>query len=285
MGQQEIIAFGVEPSQAKYRLRLARYPSLVESLKGFLNAFNNRQSITDNQQYNVLDVGVGNGRTFKYAQASGIADRFSWYGVDLYRFPPESRAGGEKWSIEIANIEYGLPYPDGYFDIVIAEQILEHVHNVDFVISELSRVTKQGGRLIIGVPIFICPVAALRNLYVKKFPRLFEKSGSSHIQTFCKKSITERLESNGSFKVMDTKGFRIISGGILRPLENYLWWYRLSCWAGKLFPFLCIEIQMVVEKRLITSGCTATAFPPLRSSKPAREPQRSMPAGFGSYSL
>lgn len=248
MGKQKIMAFGIEPNYAKYRLRLARYPSLVESLKTFLNIFDNRQSTMDNRQYTLLDVGVGQGRTFKYAHASGIADRFDWYGVDLSRFPPESREGGEKWSIEIANIEDGLPYPDGYFDIVIAEQILEHLHKVDYSISELSRVTKRGGRLIVGVPIFIWPVAALRNLYIKYLPGLFEKSGSHHVQTFCKKSITERLEEDESLKVTDTRGFRIISGGILRPLENYLWWYRFSCWIGKLLPSLCIEIQMVVEK-------------------------------------
>lgn len=36
MAQKNVLAFGVEPSQTKYRLRLARYPAIAEKLQSFL---------------------------------------------------------------------------------------------------------------------------------------------------------------------------------------------------------------------------------------------------------
>lgn len=69
------------------------------------------------------------------------------------------------------------------------------------------------------------------------------------MQTFCKRSIIRRLEEQGSLEVEEVRGFRILSGGLLRPLENYYWWYRFSLWLGRIFPSLCIEIQMVLKHR------------------------------------
>jgi len=245
--KKTVLAFGVELDRAKYRLRLARYPSLVNNLKKCLNDFDNEES--SNNKYNILDVGVGYGRTYTYADAEEITDRFNWAGIDLRRFPSTERAGGDKWDIKIANLEDGLPYPDNTFDIVVAEQILEHLKDVPFAVSELERVTRVGGRLIIGVPIYICPVAWLRNLYIKMFPGIFKKSKSQHIQTFCKSSIRRLIEADGTLKIKDTRGFRIISGGILRFLENYKWWYEFNCRMGKILSSFCVEIQMLVEKR------------------------------------
>ena len=245
------LAFEVEPNKATYRLRLARYPALVENLKRCLDAFDKQQPANTSPQaitYNVLDVGVGRGRTFMYAETAGISDRFNWSGVDLSRFPSENRAGGDRWEVKIANIEEGLPYPDNTFEVVILEQILEHLKDVEFAISEVTRVTKPGGRLIIGVPIFIAPLVILRNFYIKKFPRVFEKSGSQHIQTFSKASISRLIVANGALKIQDTRGFRIISGGVLRFLENYTWWYDFNCKLGQIFPSLCVEIQILVKK-------------------------------------
>ena len=126
-------------------MRLARYPSLVENLKRCLHGFDKEQSTSKN--YNILDIGVGYGRTYVYANAAGITNKFNWHGIDLRRFPSKDRAGGDEWDIKIANIEEGIPYPDNIFDIVVAEQILEHLKNVPFAVSELERVTKKGGIL------------------------------------------------------------------------------------------------------------------------------------------
>ena len=44
------------------------------------------------------------------------------------------------------------------------------------------------------------------------------------------------------------RGFRIISGGLLRPLENYRWWWRFNRRLGELLPAACIEAQIIARK-------------------------------------
>jgi 2-polyprenyl-3-methyl-5-hydroxy-6-metoxy-1,4-benzoquinol methylase len=45
-----------------------------------------------------------------------------------------------------------LPYDDEYFDIVVCNQVLEHTKELFWVVSELTRVLKVQGKLILGVP-------------------------------------------------------------------------------------------------------------------------------------
>ncbi len=45
-----------------------------------------------------------------------------------------------------------LPFEDGYFDLVISYDVLEHVQDEGLALAEISRVLKTGGELIISVP-------------------------------------------------------------------------------------------------------------------------------------
>jgi ubiquinone/menaquinone biosynthesis C-methylase UbiE len=45
-----------------------------------------------------------------------------------------------------------LPFKDGYFDVLIVSEILEHVFDVDKVVKEALRVLKNGGLIIGSVP-------------------------------------------------------------------------------------------------------------------------------------
>ena len=45
-----------------------------------------------------------------------------------------------------------IPVHDKYYDIVLSMNTLEHVYNIDFYMGELTRVLKDGGKMIITVP-------------------------------------------------------------------------------------------------------------------------------------
>jgi SAM-dependent methyltransferase len=47
-----------------------------------------------------------------------------------------------------------LPFPDAYFDRVIASEVLEHIHDDVTAMAELSRVLRPGGRAVVTVPRF-----------------------------------------------------------------------------------------------------------------------------------
>lgn len=46
----------------------------------------------------------------------------------------------------------GLPFPSESFDVVYADQVLEHVFDMTKAIKEIQRVTRVGGIIVIGIP-------------------------------------------------------------------------------------------------------------------------------------
>ena len=45
-----------------------------------------------------------------------------------------------------------LDYSDSFFDVVLMDNVLEHIKNPNFLISEIYRILKNNGTLIVGVP-------------------------------------------------------------------------------------------------------------------------------------
>jgi len=49
----------------------------------------------------------------------------------------------------IADVEWGLPFRNDIFDIVYSRFLFEHLRNPGFVLKEMARVMKPGGKLIL----------------------------------------------------------------------------------------------------------------------------------------
>jgi SAM-dependent methyltransferase len=99
----------------------------------------------------VLDYGCGEGQTIALARSRGLdiwgADTFDgfWAGW-TESLLPSSRD-------RVRRIENGrADYPDNHFDLVISNQVLEHVSDPEAVISDMHRMVKPGGSLIAAFP-------------------------------------------------------------------------------------------------------------------------------------
>ena len=84
--------------------------------------------LSTNSSWNILDIGCGYNAN-KFAKV--ICDV-----QDLSKHYPNK--------IFVKLIEKKLPFKDNEFDFVIASHVIEHVENVEFFITELERVSKQG---------------------------------------------------------------------------------------------------------------------------------------------
>jgi SAM-dependent methyltransferase len=108
----------------------------------------------------VLEIGCGRGAFARYLAERGadlVAADFSAAAVAHAR----RRLDGLDASAIVADIQ-DIPFPDESFDIVISQETLEHVPDPMRGLSELVRVTRVGGRLVVTTPNYLSLVGVWR---------------------------------------------------------------------------------------------------------------------------
>jgi len=94
----------------------------------------------------VLDFGCGAGEVVRLLRQVGVecygADTF--YEGAAYQDPALASLMDQRVVREIPE-DGRLPFDDRYFDLVISDQVLEHVENLDAVLAELDRVLREHG--------------------------------------------------------------------------------------------------------------------------------------------
>ena len=105
---------------------------------------------------NILDQGCGGGGTLLYLLASGFENI---YGVDLSGdFRPWNRLLREEFGVRedrfAAYDGRRLPFPDGMFDVVLSEEVVEHVSDaaISDYYAEGARVLRPDGVAYFTVP-------------------------------------------------------------------------------------------------------------------------------------
>jgi 2-polyprenyl-3-methyl-5-hydroxy-6-metoxy-1,4-benzoquinol methylase len=61
-------------------------------------------------------------------------------------------AGTPRICFEVADLNGRFPYPDGYFDVVCAVEIIEHLENPRHFLRECQRTLKPGGVMVVTTP-------------------------------------------------------------------------------------------------------------------------------------
>lgn len=128
----------------------------------------------------ILDIGYGSGLLFpsllQFAQTC--------YGLEshgqekkVYEFLAKEKIPAEKVILRPGSI-LAIPFADGFFDAIVSVSTLEHIEDLNKAMSEMSRVLKTGGEIILSFPV--------RNLITDIFFKLFgfrprEIHPSSHL--------------------------------------------------------------------------------------------------------
>ena len=136
-----------------------------------------------------LDLGCGDGRLTGELRAGQVV------GADVSEVALE-RARGRLPAAELRALSPGepLPHPDSDFDLVLCAETLEHVQDVQRLLSEVRRVLEPGGRFAVTTPAH-SRLTGL-DVLVRGFERRFDPF-SPHLRFFTARSLARALDATG----------------------------------------------------------------------------------------
>jgi 2-polyprenyl-3-methyl-5-hydroxy-6-metoxy-1,4-benzoquinol methylase len=155
----------------------------------------------------VLDVGCGEGRF-----AAALLDAGAQVvGIDVAEEPlRRARAERPEFDLRRVPVRGEWPLPDASFDAVWAGETIEHVADTAAWLSEVRRVLRPEGRLLLSTPahgpLTLLHLALSRRAFAAHFnPR------SDHLRFYSRTTLVELLEDFG-FLDVETTGLGGLSG-------------------------------------------------------------------------
>jgi SAM-dependent methyltransferase len=183
----------------------------------------------------ILDAGCGDGTFLGFLETRLAAASLS--GVDFSQDRLESRDPARA-TLRQADLNLGLPYEDGAFDIVYSGEVLEHLLDPDTFLRHVRRVLQEGGLFVLSTPnlfawynraLMLCGIQPL-------FVEMSNVSGSigvgplkrfklqerpvGHIRIFHPQALRDLLELHG-FRVLTIEGTSFERfPGLLRRVDS-----------------------------------------------------------------
>src|SRR3989454_6183450 len=145
----------------------------------------------------LLDVGCWDGSTtIEYA---GVAHGARAFGIEVFQ-GPAAQAARRGVSVAVMDLERDrFPWPDQSMDLVVCNQVFEHLKNVWLPMSEIARVLRVGGHLLFSVP----NLASLHNralLALGSQPTSIRTFGP-HVRGFTLGQVRTFLSTGGGFRI------------------------------------------------------------------------------------
>jgi len=151
----------------------------------------------------------------------------------------------------VCNLNDGLPFKDGTFDTVVASQILEHLGDTEFVMAEIWRVLKHGGKVVISCT-FAGHPASFQNDHIRFFrPRDFTLyNGTTSSTLKCRFRIVSVRHTHGyTFKLFPLWLAGIFMEKLLNSSKRIETVDKYACHVAHFLPMK--EFVVIMKKELL----------------------------------
>ncbi len=167
----------------------------------------------------VLDIGCGTGVNAVHLDSMG----FEVTGIDLSKTAIE-KFTERGFSGLVHDITSNIPFEDNSFEMVFASEVIEHLDDVNAFLSEIQRVLKPEGCLILSTPNSVFWAYRLLTM-LGKSPSEFQHPG--HLRFFSPRLLNRSLQGTGFFRIqMSGRNMYFIIGEVfasfLSPILEFL---------------------------------------------------------------
>jgi SAM-dependent methyltransferase len=170
----------------------------------------------------VLDIGVGDGHDLLLLRDNAPKKSIELYGVECagWRIRNARKNGIDVFEINVESDQ--IPMPDASLDVLIANHVVEHLKELFFFFSEVSRLLRPGGIAIIGCPNLAGWPNRLALLFGQQPPCI--KILGPHIRGITIPGFKQFIEFGDFFKVECVKGraFYLAPGRLGQILANLM---------------------------------------------------------------
>lgn len=161
---------------------------------------------------NLLEIGCAYGFFLKHAE-----NYFNSTGIDISNFAiKKAKNNCLKSNLSVGDIETEIDkYPNNYFDVIVAIDVLEHLQNPSLLLSKISKKLKKGGLIFFRVPNKSSLI-----YYLSKFPGMSNSwcgnQDKTHISLYSVNKWINIINKNG----FNCRTYSAIPSYFMRTLLN-----------------------------------------------------------------
>lgn len=184
---------------------------------------------------NILDVGCGAGSDLQVVR--GNNNKANLTGIDFGNWNQEKLSKNNIRLVSVDIEKEKLPFENNYFDLIIANQVLEHTKELFWINHEIFRCLKIGGYLYIGVP----NILSLHNrilMLLGNHPTC-SKSISAHVRGFSPKDIKQFYKNIGNVFC----SIESVKGAQFYPFPK-----SMARFLSKIFPTFAVSNFFLIKK-------------------------------------
>ena len=210
-------------------------------------------SLNVNQSLKILEIGSGNGFFIEECEKSNIDITGSESDEEQYNLLAKNFSNIIKIALPIKNFNNKL---SNKFDVVVFNDVFEHLENLDLILIQLKSILKTNGQIVINLPSSDGLIYKFSNIlnkigFTNFYDRLWQKNLASPHLSYFNNSNLKMLFNKHGYNLIHTTSLDTVSkkGNFIRLNSTIK--YKFICFLLSGLLFLFYYFQKILPKDII----------------------------------